>query len=91
VRGVHDLLDAVDVAGEAGDDDALRGGPEDRLDRGDQVPLGGEEPGDLGVGGVGEEEVDALLAELDGRPRVQTPLVGTELVVRASTAPPRTR
>lgn len=38
---------------------------------------------------VGALAVDALLAELDGEERVHTPLVGTELVVRASTAPPR--
>lgn len=37
---------------------------------------------------VGALAVDALLAELDGGERLQTPLVGTELVVRASTAPP---
>ncbi|WP_223627677.1 LacI family DNA-binding transcriptional regulator [Microbacterium sp. EST19A] len=40
---------------------------------------------------VGALAVDALLAELDGEERVHTPLVGTELVVRASTAPPRAR
>jgi DNA-binding LacI/PurR family transcriptional regulator len=40
---------------------------------------------------VGALAVDALLAELDGGPLAQTPLVGTELVVRASTAPPRRR
>ncbi|WP_347125994.1 LacI family DNA-binding transcriptional regulator [Microbacterium sp. SY138] len=40
---------------------------------------------------VGALAVDALLAELDGVERQQTPLVGTELIVRASTAAPRTR
>lgn len=40
---------------------------------------------------VGAAAVDALLAELDQGERVQTPLVGTELIVRGSTAPPRTR
>jgi DNA-binding LacI/PurR family transcriptional regulator len=40
---------------------------------------------------VGALAVDALLAELDGAQRAQTPLVGTELVVRGSTAPPRPR
>ena len=40
---------------------------------------------------VGALAVDALLAELDGEDRVHTPLVGTELIVRGSTAPPRTR
>jgi DNA-binding LacI/PurR family transcriptional regulator len=38
---------------------------------------------------VGALAVEALLAELDGAGRQQTPLVGTELVVRASTAAPR--
>ena len=38
---------------------------------------------------VGALAVDALLAELDGGEVAQTPLVGTELVVRESTAPPR--
>lgn len=37
---------------------------------------------------VGALAVDALLAELDSGEHVQTPLVGTELVVRESTAPP---
>ncbi|KJQ53486.1 LacI family DNA-binding transcriptional regulator [Microbacterium sp. SA39] len=40
---------------------------------------------------VGALAVDALLGELDGAERVHTPLVGTELVVRESTAPPRAR
>jgi DNA-binding LacI/PurR family transcriptional regulator len=40
---------------------------------------------------VGALAVDALLAELDGEVRGQAPLVGTELIVRESTAPPRKR
>ena len=40
---------------------------------------------------VGALAVDALLAELEGTGRQVTPLVGTELIVRASTAAPRTR
>ena len=39
---------------------------------------------------VGALAVDALLVELDGGEHTQTPLVGTELVIRESTAPPRT-
>lgn len=39
---------------------------------------------------VGALAVDALLVELDGGGHTQTPLVGTELVIRESTAPPRT-
>lgn len=38
---------------------------------------------------VGALAVDALLAELDGSEQAQTPLVGTELIVRESTASPR--
>ncbi|WP_217183187.1 LacI family DNA-binding transcriptional regulator [Streptomyces sp. AC495_CC817] len=38
---------------------------------------------------VGALAVDALLAELDDGERRRTPLVGTELIVRASTAAPR--
>lgn len=40
---------------------------------------------------VGALAVDALLAELDGVERQQTPLVATELIVRESTAAPRKR
>ncbi|MBO0980141.1 LacI family DNA-binding transcriptional regulator [Microbacterium sp. SD291] len=40
---------------------------------------------------VGALAVDALLSELDSGERLRTPLVGTELVVRGSTAPPRSR
>ena len=38
---------------------------------------------------VGALAVDVLLVELDGGERGQTPLVGTELIVRESTAAPR--
>lgn len=38
---------------------------------------------------VGALAVDALLAELEDSGRIDTPLVGTELIVRSSTAPPR--
>lgn len=38
---------------------------------------------------VGALAVDALLAELDGEPTGPVALVGTELIVRDSTAPPR--
>ncbi len=38
---------------------------------------------------VGALAVDVLVAELDEGERLETPLVGTELVVRGSTAPPR--
>lgn len=38
---------------------------------------------------VGALAVDALLVELDGGAPIHTPLVGTELIVRESTAPPK--
>ena len=64
VGGVEHLLDAVHVAGEAGDDDPARARSRNTVSiAGDELALGHGEAGDLGVGGVGEEEVDALLAE----------------------------
>ena len=80
VGGVEHLLDAVHVAGEAGDDDPARRGAEDLLDGGGEVPLGGGEAGDLGVGGVGQEQVDALLAEPGEAAQVGDPAVERELV-----------
>ena len=80
VRGVEDLLDAVHVAGEAGDDDASRRGAEDVLDGRGQVTLGGREAGHLGVGGVGHEQVDPLLAQPREAAQVGDPAVERELV-----------
>ncbi|MCS3841919.1 DNA-binding LacI/PurR family transcriptional regulator [Microbacterium sp. AK031] len=40
---------------------------------------------------VGALAVDALLSELDGGDRLRTPLMGTELVIRGSSAPLRIR
>ena len=40
---------------------------------------------------VGAAAVDLLLAELDGEATTSMPLIGTELVLRESTAPPRSR
>src|SRR6478735_5296816 len=60
---VEHLLDAVHVAAEAGDDDASLGMAEDLVDGGRDLELGRRETGDVGVGRVGEEEVDALLPE----------------------------
>ena len=77
---VEDLLDAVHVAGEAGDDDPPRRGPEDGLDRRHQVTLGGGEAGDLGVRGVGHEEVDALVGQPGEAAEVGDPAVQRELV-----------
>ncbi|WP_429460215.1 LacI family DNA-binding transcriptional regulator [Microbacterium sp. ZKA21] len=40
---------------------------------------------------VGAAAVDLLLAELDGESMTSMPLIGTELIIRESTAPPRPR
>jgi hypothetical protein len=80
LRRVEDLLDAVHVAGEAGHDDASRGGPEDRLDGRGELPLGRGEARDLGVGGVGEEERDTFLTQPGESPQVGDPTVEGELV-----------
>ena len=61
--GVGDLLDAVDVAGEAGGDDpppGLLG--EHRVQHGADVALARRVPALLGVGGVGHQQPDALAA-----------------------------
>ena len=77
---VQDLLDAVDVAGEARHDDPLAGVREDRAQDVGDVPLGRDEARDLGVRRVGEEEVDALLAEPRERVQVGEAAVQRELV-----------
>src|SRR6478735_7026965 len=61
--GVQDLLDAVHVAAEAGDDDASLGVPEHLVDGRGDLQLGRGEAGDVGVRRVGEEQVDALLPQ----------------------------
>ena len=79
-RGVEDLLDPVHVAGEAGHDDPLRALLEHPVEHRADVDLGRGEAGDLGVGGVGEEQVDPLLAEPGEGPQVGDPAVERELV-----------
>ena len=80
VRGVEHLLHAVHVGGEAGDDDPALGVPEHLVDGRGDVALRGREAGHLGVGGVGEEEVDALLPQPGERPQVGEPAVEGQLV-----------
>ena len=61
---VEDLLDAVDVGRERGHDDpALGVWAKHPVEHRDDVLLGRDEAGHLGVGGVDQEQVDALLAE----------------------------
>ena len=80
VGGVEHLLDAVHVAGKAGHHDPPRRRTEHLLDRRCQVALGDLETRDLGVGGVDEQQVDALLAEAGEGAQVGDPVVERELV-----------
>ena len=82
--GVDHLLDAVDVRGEAGDDDPALGAGEHLLEVRSDVALGGREAGPVGVGRVAAQQQHALAAELGqardvGRRAVDRGLV--ELVV----------
>ena len=66
--GVDHLLDAVDVGGEARDDDAALGAAEHLLQVGADLALGRGEARAVGVGGVAAEQQHALGAQL-GQPR----------------------
>ena len=67
---------------EANDATTMRppGGVERALERGLDVALARDEPGDLGVGGVDEEQVDAALAEPRERAQVGDAAVERQLV-----------
>ncbi|GAA3216401.1 hypothetical protein GCM10020256_18670 [Streptomyces thermocoprophilus] len=80
VRRVQNLLDAVDMAGEARHDDALAGAGEDLPQHIGDVPLVRREAGDLGVRGVREEKVDAFLAQPCEGVEVGEAVVQRELV-----------
>ena len=80
VRGIQHLLHAVHVAGEAGHDHAARGLGHHILDDRADGALRGGESGDVGVGGVDHEQVDAGLAETAERAQVGDPVVQRELV-----------
>ncbi len=51
---VDDLLNAVDAAGEAGENDAARGGTAEIFEARDDGTFGGSEAGALDVGGIGK-------------------------------------
>ena len=81
---VDALLDAVDVGGEAGDDDAALGPSEDLLEVRPDLALGRREAGPVGVGRVAAQQQDAVGPQLGepgdiGRLAVDRGLV--ELVV----------
>ena len=78
--GVDDLLDAVHVRGEGGDDN-LTGGLAEHLiqDRAD-LALGRDKPGHQGVRGVHHEQVDALLAHASEGPQVGEAAVQRQLI-----------
>ncbi|GAA2603161.1 hypothetical protein GCM10010304_60390 [Streptomyces roseoviolaceus] len=68
------------MAGEARDDDALAGAGEDLAQDVGDLPLGRDEPRDLGVRRVREEEVDTLFAQTCERVEVREAAVQRELV-----------
>ncbi len=83
-RRVEHLLHPVHVRGEAGHDHPLPADGEDPLQHRGDVPLRRHEAGDLGVGGVDHQQVDALGADPGegpqvGQPAVQRQLVGLEV------------
>ena len=78
--GVDDLLDAVDVRREAGDDDAALAAPERLLELGPDARLGRRPAGAVGVGRVAAEEQNALAAELGKPPDVGGLAVDRRLV-----------
>ena len=79
-RGIQHLLHAVDVAGEARDDDPARRLADHLVEHRADVALERREPGDVGVRGVDEEQVDALLAEPGERAQVGDAAVERQLV-----------
>src|SRR6185312_13276017 len=79
-RGVEHLLNPVHVRGEAGHDDALPGVAEDLVEHRRDVALRGHPAGDLGVGRVRQQQVDALAAEPGEAGQVGEPAVQRQLV-----------
>ena len=60
---VDDLLDAVHVTGERRDDDPLLRLADDGVEHSADLPFRRDESGHLGIGGVDQEEVHALVTE----------------------------
>ena len=79
--GVDDLLDPVDVGREARHDHPPSvGAPDEPVQRRADLTLRRPDAGDLGVGGVAEEEVDAGVAESRHPGQVGGSAVGGKLV-----------
>ncbi len=73
---VDDLLDAVDVAGERRDDDAVGCLADDPpVEDGADLPFGSDEARHLRIGGIDEEQVDAFVAEPGEPGQVGEPVV----------------
>ena len=70
---VDDLLDAVHVGGEGGDDDALLAAPEQGVEGGAHAALAAGKAGALHVGGVGQQGQHPLLAQLAQAGQVHHP------------------
>ena len=68
--GIQHLLHTVDVTGEARDDDPARGLGNDGLENRPDVALTGSEAGNVSVGRVDHEQVDAGLAEAGERAKI---------------------
>ena len=79
-RGIQHLLDAVDVTGEARHDHPTRGLRDDPLEDRPDVALERCEAGHVGVGRIGEEQIDALFAEPSEGAQVGDAIVERELV-----------
>ncbi len=80
VRGVEDLLDAMNMTGKAGDNDAFRCRGENMIDGWSEFTLGGGEPGDFSIGRVCQEQVNALIGKLGEMPQVGDSVIERELV-----------
>ena len=80
VGRVEDLLDAVHVRGERRHDDAAGRLGEDGVEHGPDLPLGRDEAGDLGVGRVGQQQVDPGRAEAGEAGQVGEAAVQRQLV-----------
>ena len=80
LRRVEHLLHPVDVAGEAGDDDPPLGGAEHVVEHRRDLALAGDEAGNLGVGRVRQQQIDALAPEPGEAAEVGDAPVERELV-----------